>query len=125
MHGEPLSSMGMEICTWLVVWMLFVGMSCHLGPRLSHSNRRDVEFLNVGGWLSHRHLALGSKAHFQAVAEHRLVPARVRTVSSELWRAQIPSVLEVTVCTSSPALMLHAFYTPIVNIFVVYGYQGS
>ena len=66
-------------------------MSCHIGPRCSHSNRRDVEFLNVRGWLSYRHLVLGSKAHFLAVAEHRLVPARVRTVSSELWRAEIPS----------------------------------
>ena len=32
------------------------------------------------GWLSRGDLALESNAHFLAIAEHRLVPARVRTV---------------------------------------------
>ena len=41
-----------------------------------------IEFFNVGGWLSKCDLALESQAHFLAVAEHRLVPARARNVTT-------------------------------------------
>ena len=42
----------------------------------------SIEFLNVGGWLSRGDLALESSAHFLAIAEHRLVPARARAVTT-------------------------------------------
>ena len=52
---------------------------------ISHpSNGLNVEFLNVGGWLSDGDLVLRSKASFLAVVEHSLVPARPRAVSNEL-----------------------------------------
>ena len=47
---------------------------------------------NVGGWLSRGDLALESKAHFLAVAEHRLIPARARNVTTQLRKARRSSV---------------------------------
>ena len=38
----------------------------------------------MGGWLSNRDLALDSTAHFLAVVEHRLIPARSRSVANSL-----------------------------------------
>ena len=52
----------------------------------------SIQFLNVGGWLSRGDLALESKAHFLAVAEHRLIPARARNVTTQLRKARRPSV---------------------------------
>ena len=39
---------------------------------------------NVGGWLTHGGLALGAGVDFLAVAEHRLIPGRVRSEWSRL-----------------------------------------
>ena len=47
----------------------------------------SIEFLNVGGWLSGGDLALESKAHFLAVAEHRLTPAGARSATAQLRHA--------------------------------------
>ena len=41
----------------------------------------------MGGWLARSDLALESQAHFFAVAEHRLVPARARNVTTQLRKA--------------------------------------
>ena len=38
----------------------------------------------LGGWLSDGDLALESASHFLAVVEHRLVPARTRSISKSL-----------------------------------------
>ena len=35
-----------------------------------------VEVFNVGGWLTHGHLVLGTEVDFLAVVEHRLIPAK-------------------------------------------------
>ena len=37
-----------------------------------------MEVSNVGGWLTHVDLVLLTEVDFLAVAEHRLIPARVR-----------------------------------------------
>ena len=64
--------------------------TCHLHGNsealvISHpSNGLNVEFLNVGGWLSDGDLVLRSIASFLAVGKHSLVPARPRAVSNEL-----------------------------------------
>ena len=59
--------------------MLSIGRARHPGPcTSSYPSGFSIEFLNVGGWLSRGDLALESKAHFLALAEHRLVPARAR-----------------------------------------------
>ena len=51
-----------------------------------------VEFLNVGGWLTHGDLALGAGVDFLAVAEHRFIQARVRSEWSRLRRTRFSSV---------------------------------
>ena len=47
----------------------------------------SIEFVIVGCCFSKSHLALESQAHFLAVAEHRLVPARARNVITQLRQA--------------------------------------
>ena len=77
----------------LILWMLSIGRARHPGPCIpSNPSGFSIEFLNVGGWLSRGDLALESKAHFLAVAEHRLVPARARNVTTQLHRAPRSSV---------------------------------
>ena len=82
--------------------MLSIGRARHPSPCTSYyPSGFSVEFLNVGGWLSRGDLALESKAHFLAVAEHRLVPARARTVTTHLRKVRrspvwAPSCQDVT-----------------------------
>ena len=77
----------------LIVWMLSIGRARHPGPGTSsYPPGFSIEFLNVGGWLSRGDLALESSAHFLAVAEHRLVPARARTITTQLRQARRSSV---------------------------------
>ena len=81
-------------CFWgLLVWMLSIGRARHPGPGTSlYPAGFSIEFLNVGGWLSRGDLALESSAHFLAIAEHRLVPARARAVTTQLRQARRSSV---------------------------------
>ncbi len=73
--------------------MLSIGRARHPGPGTSsYPLGFSIEFLNVGGWLSRGDLALESSAHFLAIAEHRLVPARARAVTTQLRRARRSSV---------------------------------
>ena len=77
----------------LILWMLSIGRARHPGPCSSYfPSGFSIEFLNVGGWLSRGDLALESGAHFLAIAEHRLVPARARTVTTQLRQARRSSV---------------------------------
>ena len=56
------------------------------GPRVFTPGQLSVEFVNVGGWLTYGDLAMDSCAQFLAVAEHRLIPARARSVGHpESW----------------------------------------
>ena len=57
----------------------------------------SVEFVNVGGWLTYGDLALDSCAQFLAVAEHRLISSRARSVSHQLRKAGHHSVWFVLV----------------------------
>ena len=52
----------------------------------------SIEFVNVGGWLTYGDLALDSFAQFLAVAEHRLIPSRARSVGHQLRKAGYHSV---------------------------------
>ena len=73
--------------------MLCIGRARHPGlGKPSAPLGISIEFLNVGGWLSGGDLALDSQADFSAVAEHRLVPARARNVTTQLRQAGISSV---------------------------------
>ena len=58
----------------------------------SHVQHVGVEFHNVGGWLTHGDLALCTRVDFLAVAEHRLIPARVRSEWSRLKGKGISSI---------------------------------
>ena len=51
-----------------------------------------LEFHNVGRWLTHGDLALAAGVDFLAVAEHRLIPARVRSEWSRLKVKGLPSI---------------------------------
>ena len=74
--------------------MLHIGRSRHPGPgkRFFTPGQLSVEFVNVGGWLTYGDLAIDSCAQFLAVAEHRLVPSRARSVGHLLRRAGHQSV---------------------------------
>ena len=52
----------------------------------------SIEFANVGGWLTSGDLALDSCAQFLAVAEHRLIPSRARSICHQLRKAGRHSV---------------------------------
>ena len=76
------------------MWMLHIGRARHPGPG-PHDfppGQLSVEFINVGGWLTSGDLALDSCAQFLAVAEHRLIPSRARSVCHQLRRAGHHSV---------------------------------
>ena len=72
--------------------MLSIGRARHPGPGTSsYPLGFSIEFLNVCGWLARGDLALESFPHFFAVVEHRLVPARARTVTTQLRQARFSS----------------------------------
>ena len=74
--------------------MLHIGKARHPGParRKGVPGRSTVEFVNVGGWLTHVDMAMNSCAQFLLVAEHMLIPARVRSVGHQLREAGFQSV---------------------------------
>ena len=67
----------------LILWHFWAGRARHPGPP-SQPQHFSLVFHNVGGWLTHGDLALGAGVDFLAVAEHRLIPARVRSEWSRL-----------------------------------------
>ena len=67
----------------LILWYFWAGRARHPGPP-SQTKLVSLEFHNVGGWLTHGDLALDAGVDFLAVAEHRLIPARVRSEWSRL-----------------------------------------
>ena len=78
----------------VVVWMLHIGRTRHPGPgkRSYISGQLSIEFANIGGWLTYGDLAMDSCAQFLAVAEHRLIPVRTRSVGNQLRKAGFHSV---------------------------------
>ena len=76
----------------LILWHLWIGRARHPGPP-SHVQHVGVEFHNVGGWLTHGDLGIRTGVDFLAVAEHRLIPARVRSEWSRLKGKGISSIL--------------------------------
>ena len=74
--------------------MLHIGRARHPGPgRKSFiPGQLSIEFANIGGWLTYVDLAMDSCAQFLAVAEHRLIPARARSVGHQLRKAGFHSV---------------------------------
>ena len=70
-----------------------IGRARHPGPASRGTpGFLSVEFANIGGWLTHGDVALDSCAQFLAVAEHRLIPTRVRSVGHQLRVAGFLSV---------------------------------
>ena len=78
----------------MVVWMLHIGRARHPGPgrRTFIPGQLSIEFANIGGWLTYGDLAMDSCAQFLAVAEHRLIPARARSIGHQLRIAGFHSV---------------------------------
>ena len=77
-----------------VIWMLHIGRTRHPGPGQWYftPGQLSVEFVNVGGWLTSGDLALDSCAQFLAVAEHKFIPSRARSVCHHLRKAGHHSV---------------------------------
>ena len=61
-------------------------------PRIFTPGQLSIEFANIGGWLTSGDSALDSCAQFLAVAEHRLIPSRARSVCHQLRKAGHHSV---------------------------------
>ena len=78
----------------VLLWVLYIGRARHPGPgpRVFTPGQLSVEFANIGGWLTFGDLALDSCAQFLAVAEHRLIPSRARSICHQLRRAGFHSV---------------------------------
>ena len=78
----------------VILWMFHIGRARHPGPgpRVFTPGQLSIVFVNVGGWLTHGDFALDSCAQFLAVAEHRLIPSRARSVRHQLRRAGYHSV---------------------------------
>ena len=100
------------------LWHLWIGRARHPGPP-SLPRHFGVEFLNVGGWLTHGDLAMEVGVDFLAVVQHCLIPARVRSEWSRLkrkdlgsiWALKIPPMLVMLgwvllVCVVLPFLFL-------------------
>ena len=75
----------------LILWHFWAGRARHSGPP-SQPQHFSLEFHNVGGWLTHGDLALDAGVDFLAVAEHRLIPARVRSEWSRLKGKGLSSI---------------------------------
>ena len=78
----------------VILWMFHIGRAQHPwpGPRVFTPCQLSLEFVNVGGWLTSGDLALDSCAQFLAVAEHRLIPSRARSICHQLRKAGFHSV---------------------------------
>ena len=68
------------------------GQTSSPGKRFFTLGQLSVEFVNVGVWLTCGDLALDSCAQFLAVAEHRLIPSRTRSICHQLRGAGYLSV---------------------------------
>ena len=68
---------------------VWIGRARHPG---SAAASFAVEVFNVGGWLTHGDLVLGTEVDVLAVVEHRLIPARVRGEWARLRRKGLASV---------------------------------
>ena len=124
--------------------MLHIGRAQHPGPGMRYfpPGQLSVEFVNVGGWLTYGDLALDSCAQFLAVAEHRLIPSRTRSIGHQLWMAGFQSVW-APACQDQvvalPTFATKKFFRlgtalrvtlstgleGVVHLFVAYGYQGA
>ena len=74
--------------------VLHIGRTRHPGPgpQFFTPGQLSIEFADVGGWLTSGDLALDSCAQFLAVAEHRLIPSRARSICHQLRKAGHHSV---------------------------------
>ena len=80
-----------KIFCGLIFWHLWIGRARHPGPPSQPRHMRLVVH-NVGGWLTHGDLALSAGVDFFAVAEHRLIPARVCSEWSRLRGKGLSSI---------------------------------
>ena len=72
----------------MVFWYLRTGRAKNPGPGPPH--HLAVEVFHVGGWLAHGDFAKSASLDFLAVAEHRLIPARVRSEWTLLLSGRLP-----------------------------------
>ena len=106
----------------LAIWMLHTGRAGHPGPGswCFLSGQLSIEFVNVGGWLTCGDLALDSCAQFLAVAEHRLIPPRVRSIGHSLRKAGHQSVWSLPVRIRLLVVMLGLGWSAWVTLLLPY-----
>ena len=78
-------------------WVLHVGRTRHpgLGPRFFTPGQLSIEFADVDGWLTSGDFALDSCAQLLAVAEHRFIPSRARSICHRFGLLPVRIVLLV------------------------------
>ena len=77
----------------LILWHLHgLGLRHDILVHPPMSGMLVLSFIIVGGWLTHGDLAIRTGVDFLAVAEHRLIPARVRSEWSRLKGKGISSI---------------------------------
>ena len=134
----------------VICWMLHIGRARHPGPGPRDiPGQLSIEFINVGGWLTSGDLAMDSCAQFLAVAEHRLIPSRGRSIGHQLRKAGHHSIWAPACQDKIAVELLYLFHLlsllsfrrfsswgalrvtlptaqgGVVHLFVVYGYQGA
>ena len=110
-----------------MLWHLWIGRAKHPGPP-SLSTNVGIGFLNVGGWLTHGDFALEVVVDFLAVAEHRLIPARVRVEWSRLRTKGLASIWAPASQDSSHVGNAGVGVVSswrFMHLVVLYGYQGA
>ena len=87
------------VCCWLANGpFLFLGAGGLDAPCWSLVGGNCVpdhlmfEFVSVGGWLTYGDIPMDSGAQFLGVADHRLIPARARSICHQLRKAGYQSV---------------------------------
>ena len=117
----------------LILWHFWPGRARHPGPP-SQPQHVSIEFHNVGGWLTHGDLALLAGVDFLAVAEHRLIPARVRSEVGVVSLRGAPLALPTFAtaqfksffdCGRAVRCLLPLASGRFLHLFVLYGYQGA
>ena len=66
--------------------MVFSGRARHPCPG------RDIELVDVGGWMSNCDEVIDTKTDFLVLTEHRLIPARVRAEGKRLRSRNVASL---------------------------------
>ena len=88
----------------------------------------SIEFANVGGWLISEELELDSSAQFLAVAEHRSIHSRARSLGLVITLFGLLPVkiglLVVMLGLVLSVLVVHLFLSHLVSLLIFRSFSG-